>query len=118
MHAVALQSTQERAPSKTPSKAPPSPVPVSPWLSRPVSGTDRPMIQRKQCACGGGCPRCEKKSHDLKIQTKLAVSAPGDQFEREADHVAEQVMRMPDSRLQRQCTDCAEAPPSDSEEQH
>jgi len=30
----------------------------------------------------------------LPIQTKLAVSQPGDQFEQEADRVAEQVMRM------------------------
>ena len=30
------------------------------------------------------------------IQTKLQVSTPGDPFEREADHVADTVMRMPD----------------------
>ena len=30
------------------------------------------------------------------VQTKLAVSAPDDPFEREADRVAEHVMRMPD----------------------
>jgi hypothetical protein len=30
------------------------------------------------------------------IQTKLTINTPGDQYEREADRVAEQVMRMPD----------------------
>lgn len=57
------------------------------------------------------------------IQAKLNVSTPGDQFEQEADRVADTVMRMPDaqvnpgatvsnqtqiSRLQRQCTECEE----------
>jgi hypothetical protein len=39
------------------------------------------------------------------LQTKLAVSDPGDEYEREADHVADQVMRMPDPTpmIQRKC---------------
>jgi len=39
------------------------------------------------------------------IQTKLSVSKPGDQYEQEADRVAEQVTRMPDTTvmLQRKC---------------
>jgi hypothetical protein len=41
---------------------------------------------RRACACGGGCPRCQKKS-------ALTVSEPGDALEQEADHVAEQIMR-------------------------
>jgi hypothetical protein len=39
------------------------------------------------CACGGSCPRCQSKSN-------LTVSQPNDPAEREADAVAEQVMRM------------------------
>lgn len=58
------------------------------------------------------------------MQTKLQVSRPGDQYEQEADRVADQVMRMPDptaarepiiggalpriSRLQRKCEQCEE----------
>src|SRR5215216_1162204 len=50
------------------------------------------------------------------LQTKLSISEPGDQYEQEADRVAEQVMRMPDPslRLQRKCAcgganeECAE----------
>src|SRR6266508_3434027 len=57
------------------------------------------------------------------IQAKLTVSQPGDQYEQEADRVADQVMRMPDhtapatvrpgdlpqiSRLQRMCAQCEE----------
>ncbi|HEY9755042.1 MAG TPA: hypothetical protein V6C97_07775 [Oculatellaceae cyanobacterium] len=30
------------------------------------------------------------------IQTKLTINQPGDEYEQEADRVAEQVMRMPD----------------------
>jgi hypothetical protein len=53
-----------------------------------------PVLQRKSvCACGGACPRCRDEKSPL--QAKLAVSQPGDAYEREADRVAEQVMRMP-----------------------
>lgn len=52
------------------------------------------LLQRKaQCACGGGCPRCGAEEPPL--QTKLRVGEPGDAFEREADQVADHVMRMP-----------------------
>src|SRR5438874_8916253 len=39
------------------------------------------------------------------LQAQLTVNQPGDQYEQEADRVAEQVMRMPDTtlRLQRKC---------------
>lgn len=39
-------------------------------------------------------------------QTKLAVSTPGDASEREADRIADQVMRMPEAGVQRMCTEC------------
>ena len=58
-------------------------------------------IQRKAlCACGGGCPACQSKPA---IQTKLSISTPGDIYEQEADRVAEHVMRMPATTLQRSC---------------
>jgi hypothetical protein len=37
------------------------------------------------------------------IQTKLTVTTPGDIYEQEADHVSDQVMRMPEPQLQRAC---------------
>jgi outer membrane protein OmpA-like peptidoglycan-associated protein len=46
------------------------------------------------------------------IQAKLTVNLPGDPFEQEADRVAEQIMRMPDSaagilpNIQRVCSKC------------
>jgi hypothetical protein len=36
------------------------------------------------------------------IQAKLTINQPNDQYEQEADRVAEEVMRMPEPRLQRQ----------------
>ena len=51
-------------------------------------------LQRKAiCACGGGCPACQSKPA---IQTKLSISEPGDIYEQEADHIAEQVMAAPE----------------------
>jgi hypothetical protein len=64
-------------------------------------------VQRQPaCACGGGCPRCRAETRYGPIQTKLAVSQPGDVYEQEADRVAEQVMRMPAPALQRSCASC------------
>jgi len=60
-----------------------------------VSPVAAGVVQRKAaCACGGGCPSCEKKD-GTRLQTKLRVGHAGDASEREADSVAEQVMRMP-----------------------
>ena len=53
------------------------------------------------------------------IQTKLTISEPGDEYEREADRVADHVMRMPEpqsalnisnspAQLSRMCTQCEE----------
>ena len=56
-------------------------------------------MQRK-CACGGSaglsgeCEECRKKKVQG-IQTKLTISGPGDQYEREADRIADQVLAMP-----------------------
>jgi Domain of unknown function (DUF4157) len=55
-----------------------------------------PLLQ-SQCACGGGCPRCQ---NSLKIQTKLKISEPGDVYEQETDQVADEVMRMPEPTIQ------------------
>ncbi|MEM9292160.1 MAG: hypothetical protein AAGD01_10805 [Acidobacteriota bacterium] len=46
------------------------------------------------------------------IQTKLEIGPANDAYEREADAVADRVMRMPDpaagGQLQRMCADCEE----------
>jgi hypothetical protein len=45
----------------------------------------------------------------VKIRAKLQVNIPGDAFEQEADRVAEQVMRMPDSQVVRRKCACGES---------
>ena len=60
--------------------------------------TDPLVLRRKPgCACGGGCPHC-RAEHELEetLQTKLRIGAPDDRYEREADRVANEVMRMPE----------------------
>lgn len=64
-------------------------------------GSHAGFLQRA-CACGGSsglsgtCEECEKKKLiGMSAQAKLRINEPGDQYEQEADRVAEQVMRMP-----------------------
>lgn len=71
---------------------------VRPAWSISKLGID-PPIQRK-CACGGSgkCEKCKTKDQDgdvpKRVQAKLTINQPGDRYEQEADHVAQQVMRM------------------------
>jgi hypothetical protein len=62
----------------------------------------RRVLQRA-CACGqhtvgsgGECEECKRKRQDLlqrtTIQAKLVVNQPGDEYEQEADQIADQVM--------------------------
>lgn len=79
MRAFADQQRQERARAELRR----APAPAPPALGQRAA-------PRGNCACGGGCPRC---AAGPTLQTKLAVSRPGDSEERQADRVAEQVMR-------------------------
>jgi hypothetical protein len=59
-----------------------------------------PKIQKK-CSCGGACAGCSGKEEEIKgIQTKLTIGPANDVYEHEADRVADQVMRMPDSSVE------------------
>ncbi len=48
-------------------------------------------IVQRECACGGVCPQCRAMALG-----GARVSQPDDPLEREADHVADRVMRMPE----------------------
>jgi len=54
-----------------------------------------PMIQAKCTACAEEetLQRCACKDDAPKLQTKLTIGAPGDRYEREADSMADAVMR-------------------------
>jgi hypothetical protein len=60
-------------------------------------------------SAGGGLQ--ESPGLPLFLQPKLAISQPGDPYEQEADRVADQVMRMPELAVQRQCAACAAGGP-------
>ena len=60
-----------------------------------------------------GQPKGRAQTHAPAIQAKLTIDQPGDAHEREADRVADAVMRMPATttspeRVQRVCTECEE----------
>ncbi len=72
-----------------------------PRLAAPTSADADRMIVRRQCACGAkagpvaqSCPDCERK----KLQPKLVVGSQHAAEEREADRVADAVMRGGDGR--------------------
>jgi hypothetical protein len=58
------------------------------------------------CPFGGACHACPAR-----VQAKLTVSQPDDPYEQEADRVAEQVMSMPEPKVQRACPTCEEDEP-------
>ncbi len=71
-------------------------------LPKPAPNHSAPVIQRK-CSCGGTCASCAAREEERRrIQPKLKVGAANDVYEREADRVAEQVMRMPEQTANNQ----------------
>jgi hypothetical protein len=69
------------------------------------SGASALLLQRK-CACRGSaglsgeCEECRtKRLLGKPLQAKLRINEPGDEYEQEADRVADQVMRMPDESV-------------------
>jgi hypothetical protein len=59
------------------------------------------------CPTGGACHTCP-----VRVQAKLAISQPGDQYEQEADRVAEAVMRMPEPQAPAGGADSGRVQPS------
>ena len=51
------------------------------------------------------------------IQMKLAINTPGDEYEQEADRIADQVMRMPEPKRQRACACGGACPKCQTESQ-
>lgn len=75
------EKSRSRAPGRASSQAP--------SVTRQAAFASRDMLRLEagRCACGGSCPRCQAKS-------SLRIGAPDDAYEREADAVADRVMRM------------------------
>ena len=58
--------------------------------AHPPVEASRCPISPRTCPFGGACHSCP-----VTVQAKLKVGEPDDEYEREADRVADQVMRMP-----------------------
>ena len=88
MLALAQAATKESTQAK----------PGQPASSAGIPEASALVLQRKTCPCGGGCPRCQREAEgEEAIQTKLTVGPVDDQYELEADRIADRVMRTPDA---------------------
>ena len=76
-------------------------TPSKSWAWQTSLRTTPGTIQRRaSCPCGGSCPRCQGSKHaGDALQGKLRIGAINEPAEREADRVADAVMRMPDAGL-------------------
>ncbi len=73
-------------------------------------------LSPRTCPFGGACHTCPAR-----VQAKLAINQPGDEYEQEADRAAEQVTHAPVAQLQRRAADQAgptTVPPSVHEVLH
>lgn len=62
--------------------------------------SSRAFVRNKpSCPCGGGCPKC---TAEATVQAKLKLGAPDDEYEKEADRVADAIVRMPGPEALRQ----------------
>ena len=59
----------------------------------PLLPSNRALLRlQRQCSCGGTCEECKKSSQNIQ---RLSISPVNDPLEREADRVADKVMRQP-----------------------
>jgi len=78
---------------------------------QPARFWQRNASSSRTTAGHGATPeRVRQILHGPRLQPKLTVGPPGDAYEREADRVADAVMRMPEpeGRVQRVCAECEE----------
>ena len=74
---------------------------TNPTIAKPAA-----LIIQRKCHCGGRSPALPAEKTDLEsspyLQAKLRIGPAGDKYEREADRVADQLMRMPEPIVQQQ----------------
>src|SRR5690554_7559785 len=82
---------------------PEAPIPASPKTSSPAGAVQVSAVQNETNR------NPESPFPSLFVQPKLTVGSPDDPYEREADAMADQVMRMPEPGfVQRKCAQCVE----------
>ena len=91
---------------------------VTQTATKPPSNSGSVSLLQRHCVCGeaaglsGECRECKtNKLLGNPLQRKLAVNEPGDEYEREADRVAEQVLRMTESNEDMAHSTAVKTPP-------
>ncbi|MDR4480903.1 MAG: DUF4157 domain-containing protein [Nitrospira sp.] len=87
-----------------------------PVAAKTMASPSQGLLQRP-CACGGSaglsgeCEDCAiKKLLGQPLQKKWQIGAPDDEYEQEADRVADQVMRMPDTSVHHEARSSSSMP--------
>ena len=94
------------SPGRTPGLSPPVPATTLPGWS---GAAPHHQVMRLHSRYGNQAVLRILSHSTPAIQAKLAVNQPGDQYEQEADRVADQIMRMAAPvTVQRKCSACAE----------
>jgi hypothetical protein len=77
-----------------------SPLNIS---SQPSGVIRRELLYSGNILFVGSCPSCVQQEDSQQIlHPQLVVGSPNDRYEQKADRVADQIMRMPEPRIQRQ----------------
>ncbi len=118
-------SATKRADASNEGQPPPAAVPLHPFMQLQQALGNQAVLRRMQAGLDHGSihgmhqvqPIVGNHGVARRLQTKLKVNTPGDQYEQEADRVAEHVVRMPEpsataaprvsasvSALQRKCS--------------
>src|SRR5262245_19069010 len=97
MKALASRSRPDSASGTKRPKAEAHGAGVAPRFVQAAAVLDGGVVRRKSCACGGSCPHCRAQSlHAPAPGSELTIGALDDPAERQADRMADRVMRMPD----------------------
>lgn len=86
--------------------------------AQPIRGQITPVPEARRAAAaapGWSNQALQRMLRAGAVQAKLTVNQPGDQYEQEADRMADTVMRMPEPTVQRMCADCEAEDQSEEE---
>jgi len=115
-----MQTHAHRAVRSSQARAAAPPQPAAPAPARAVLPAGFGLPSRKACSCGGGCPRCSDRTRQAVLERAartaaagrlaLRVAGPHEAHERQADRMAERLLRAPAAPAAEGATAAAGAP--------
>jgi len=101
-HAL-LRSPRSETPTRDPVRPPSDRIPPigNQSARRFAESCPAQLPSPSSCPFGGICHACP-----VPVQAKLVIGPPDDEYEKEADRIADEVMRMPDPQAQGACPTC------------